>query len=132
MKISASQQARPTSPVTTPQSTFPGTVKDAGWSPGSGIALPGGGGAPMGFYVDAMVNPLAKTHASVKLDPATNTITVTVNGKPGRPNLAADQLRHMEAGIPRGMQMDQQYKLVVKDSAGNVLKRADVRPMPAA
>jgi hypothetical protein len=131
MKVAASQ-VRATAHVTTTPHVFPGTVKDAGWSAGSGVAMPGGGGAYMGFYVDAMVNPLAKTHASVKLNASTKTITITVNGKPGRPNLMADQLRHMEPGTPRGMQMGQQYKLVVKDNEGHVLKRTTVRPMPAA
>jgi hypothetical protein len=130
MKITPSQ-TRPTSPVSTPPSAFPGTIKDAGWATGSGIQLPGHQGAPMGFYVDAMVNPLSKTHASVKLDAATKTVTVTVNGKAGRPNLMADQPRHIEAGVPRGLQMGEPYKLVVKDADGHVLKRSNVVPMLA-
>lgn len=106
---------------------FPGTVKEAGWSRGSGIRL----GNPPGFYVDVIVNPLTKTHAHARLDQATRSIIVTLTGKGGRPNRMRDELRHIELGVPRGVQMFQQYKLVVKDSAGHVLNRTAVRTMLA-
>ena len=111
---------------------FPGTVKDAGWSPRSGMATPGGGGARMGLFVNVQINPLTTLSSKVKVDAASKTITVTVSGKTGRPNQMADTQKKLDLGVPSGMQMGTRYKLVVQDAAGHKLFGTMVSPFPAA
>ncbi len=114
------------------KSTFAGKVTEAGWLPGGGAHRPGSAAAYMGFYAKMYINPSFKVTSSAKVDNKAKTITFTLKNDKGRPNHAADILREQHLGRPNLMKMNEKYTVIIQDSAGHVLKRTSVRPMPAA
>ena len=126
-RIAASHAAA----VHSTKSHFPGTVKSAGWAPGSGIRRPDGKSVYMGLFANVQGNPTTKYTSKTTVDAAKKTVTVTLTGTKGRANKLADREQNLKLGTPTGMQMGTTYKLVIKDSTGHVLSRSSFNPVPA-
>lgn len=109
--------------------SFPGKVKAAGWNPGQGARpLPGRPVVTPHLYADLTMPRGFAVTATSKLDRATNTIVVTLKAKPSSDVVSSRAM----LPTPRGASMGGEYKMVVQDEQGNVLKRVPTfRMVPA-
>ncbi len=110
---------------------FAGKVTESGWSFGQGAHRPGVPNTPFGLYVKVETRPGVAVSAGAVLNKKTNTVTITVHSRGEGPTDVPDKETRLHVNSPAGLQLNKDYKLVVKDDTGKVLDTGKFRAMIA-